>query len=123
MFRNLIPCLRTDINVVAPESFAPKCIVGYRFRFATLEACLPRALRVDFGRCAIVRLLLARAAAFLILVLAADFCFSVVMANRLPFGWCHYKVLKSHILINPVGTVDALQQFAQEMRRMIFPIS
>jgi hypothetical protein len=33
---------------------------------ATLEACLPRAVRVDFGKCAIVRFLFAAAPTFLI---------------------------------------------------------
>lgn len=48
-------------------------------RLATLEACLPRAVRVDFGKCAIVRFLFAAAAAFLMFFLAARFRFAVAM--------------------------------------------
>ena len=48
-------------------------------RLATLEACLPRAVRVDFGKCAIVRFLFAAAAAFLMFFLAARFRFAVAI--------------------------------------------
>lgn len=48
-------------------------------RLATLEACLPRAVRVDFGKCAIVRFLFAAAAALLMFLLAACFCLAVAI--------------------------------------------
>jgi hypothetical protein len=41
---------------------------------ATDEACLPRAVRVDFGKCAIVRFLFAGDAAFLMFFFAAVLC-------------------------------------------------
>jgi hypothetical protein len=46
---------------------------------ATLDACLPSAVRVDFGRCAMVRFLFAVAAAFLMFFLAACFCLAVAI--------------------------------------------
>jgi hypothetical protein len=49
----------------------------------TLAACLPSAVRVDFGRCAIVRFLLAARAAFLMFRFAARLCFIVAMAVSL----------------------------------------
>ena len=49
----------------------------------TLAACLPSAVRVDFGRCAIVRFLLAARAAFLMFHFAARLCFIVAMAVSL----------------------------------------
>jgi hypothetical protein len=45
------------------------------FRFATFAACLPKAVRVFLGRCAIVRLRLATADAFLMFLRAEVFCF------------------------------------------------
>ncbi len=46
---------------------------------ATLAACLPKAVRVDFGRWAIVRFFRAAAAAFLMFLRAADLCLSVAI--------------------------------------------
>lgn len=46
-----------------------------RFFLATEDACLPNAVRTDFGRCEIVRFLFAAAAAFLMFFRAALFCF------------------------------------------------
>ena len=46
-----------------------------RFLLATDDACLPSAVRTDFGRCAIVRFLFATPAAFLMFFRAALFCF------------------------------------------------
>lgn len=60
-----------------------KMVAQRFFRLATLEACLPSAVRVDFGRCAIVRLFLAVSAAFLMFFRAACFCRAVAIA-RLP---------------------------------------
>ena len=48
-----------------------------------MAACLPSAVRVDFGRCAIVRFLLATRAAFLMFHFAARLCFIVAMAVSL----------------------------------------
>lgn len=47
----------------------------FRFFFATEEACLPSAVRTDFGKCAIVRFLFAADAAFLTFFFAALLCF------------------------------------------------
>jgi hypothetical protein len=44
---------------------------------------LPKAVRVDFGKCAIVRFLFAAAAAFLMFLRAALLCFSLAMF----FSW------------------------------------
>ena len=44
------------------------------FLLATDEACLPRAVRTDFGKCAIVRFLFALAAAFFTFRRAAFRC-------------------------------------------------
>jgi len=51
------------------------------FSFRTLALCLPKAVRVFFGKWAIVRLLLAAAAAFLIFFRAADVCFSLAISS------------------------------------------
>src|SRR5207237_9967981 len=50
------------------------------FARLTLFACLPMAVRVFFGRCAIVRFFLAAAAAFLMFLRAAARCLSLAMA-------------------------------------------
>ena len=50
-----------------------------RFRRAVLAPCLPKAVRVRLGRCAIVRFRFAVAAAFLMLRRAAVRCFAVPM--------------------------------------------
>src|SRR5256885_6602119 len=50
-----------------------------RFRFATLDACLPSAVRTDLGRWAIVFFFLAALAAFLMFRLAAERCFSLAI--------------------------------------------
>ena len=47
---------------------------GTLFFLATDEACLPSAVRTDFGKCAIVRFLFAAAAAFLMFFFAAFLC-------------------------------------------------
>jgi len=47
----------------------------FLFFFATDEPCLPRAVRKDFGKCAIVRFLFAADAAFLMFLFAAFLCF------------------------------------------------
>jgi len=47
---------------------------GSSFFLAIDDACLPSALRTDFGRWAIVRLLFAAAAAFFVFLRAAVFC-------------------------------------------------
>jgi hypothetical protein len=47
-------------------------IMAYRFFLATAAPFFPSAVRVFFGRCAIVRFLLAAAAAFLMFRRAAD---------------------------------------------------
>lgn len=49
---------------------------GY-LRFATFAACFPSAVRVFLGRCAMVCFLFAAAAAFLMFLRAAFFCFAV----------------------------------------------
>src|SRR5438270_8931832 len=54
-----------------------------RFCRATLAACLPSAVRVRLGRCAMVLFLLAAAAAFLMLRRAAEICFDDAMGNPL----------------------------------------
>jgi len=54
-----------------------------RFLLATDAACLPRAVRVDFGRCAIVRFLLAADAAFLMFFRVARVCFVEAMVDSL----------------------------------------
>ena len=51
----------------------------FRFCFATLAACLPKAVLVDFGRCAMVRFFFAAVAAFLIFRRAAARCFSLAI--------------------------------------------
>jgi hypothetical protein len=48
------------------------------FRFAALAASLPKATRVRFGRCAIVRFRFAAVAAFLTFRRAAAFCAAVI---------------------------------------------
>jgi hypothetical protein len=54
-------------------------VCGFYIRFATLLACLPSAVRVDFGRWAIVRFFFAAAAAFLMFLPAAERCLAVAM--------------------------------------------
>jgi hypothetical protein len=51
------------------------------FFLATDEACLPSAVRTDFGKCAIVRFLFAAEAAFL-MFFAAFLCFVDAMCPR-----------------------------------------
>jgi hypothetical protein len=46
---------------------------------ATFAACLPNAVRVRFGKCAMVRFLLAAAAAFLMFLRAAARCLVLAM--------------------------------------------
>jgi hypothetical protein len=56
-----------------------------RFRLAACAPFFPRAVRVFFGRCAIVRFRLAADAAFLMFFLAALFCFcELIMWDRHP---------------------------------------
>jgi len=57
------------------------------FLFATNEACLPNAVRTDFGKCAIVRFLVAAEAAFLMFFFAAFLCLveAIVPLHRLAF--------------------------------------
>lgn len=50
------------------------------FLFATDEACLPNAVRTDFGKYAIVRFLFAAEAAFLMFLFAAFFCLAEAIA-------------------------------------------
>jgi hypothetical protein len=47
----------------------------FLFFLATDAPCLPSGVRTDFGKCAIVRFVLAAAAAFLIFFFAALLCF------------------------------------------------
>jgi hypothetical protein len=54
-----------------------------RFSLLTFAACLPNAIRVFFGKCAIVLFLFAAAAAFLVFRLAAARCFALAMAYLL----------------------------------------
>jgi len=49
------------------------------FRRATFAACLPSAVRVFFGRCAMVLFFFAAAVARLMFLFAAVRCFSVAM--------------------------------------------
>ena len=46
----------------------------FLFFLATVEACLPSAVRTDFGKCAIVRFRFAADAAFLMFFFAALLC-------------------------------------------------
>src|SRR5581483_6252527 len=52
-----------------------------RLRFATAAACLPSALRVFFGMCAIVRFFFAAPIAFLTFLRAAARCFFETMLD------------------------------------------
>jgi hypothetical protein len=61
--------------VAVAGSFTRKQIAHERFRFAALAASFPSAVRVFFGRCAIVRFRRAAFAAFLTFLRAAERCF------------------------------------------------
>ena len=62
-----------------------------RFRFATFAPCLPSAVRVRFGRCAIVRFFLAVLAALRMFLRAALRCFSfgIVLSFLMAFEVLH----------------------------------
>jgi hypothetical protein len=66
--------LRTDRS----DDIRPSPAYRRLFRFAALAASLPKATRVRFGRCAIVRFRFAAAAAFLTFRRAAAFCAAVI---------------------------------------------
>ena len=55
--------------------FSQLLLRDFSFFLATDEACLPSAVRTDFGKCAIVRFLFAADAAFLMFFFAAFLCF------------------------------------------------
>jgi hypothetical protein len=61
--------------------------LDFLFFLATDEACLPSAVRTDFGKCAIVRLRFAAAAAFLIFFFAALLCFVEAMFRYSSMIW------------------------------------
>ncbi len=64
-----------DANFTSHEGASSQPLLrDFLFFLATDEACLPRAVRTDFGKCAIVRVLFAAAAAFLMFFFAALFC-------------------------------------------------
>jgi hypothetical protein len=60
---------------------------------------LPRAVRVDFGRCAIVRFRLAAVAAFLILRLAAVFCLLLAINSSMPLEVLHCALVSLGFLL------------------------
>ena len=65
-----------DTNLTGHErcNVSQPLLRDFLFFLATDEACLPRAVRTDFGKCAIVRFLFAADAAFLMFFFAAFFC-------------------------------------------------
>jgi hypothetical protein len=54
----------------------------FLFFLATEEACLPRAVRTDFGKCAIVRFLFAASPAFLMFFFAALLCLAEAICQH-----------------------------------------
>jgi hypothetical protein len=60
-------------HIMSSELFQPLCWDFQAF-LATDEAFFPSAVRTDFGKCAIVRVLLAADAAFFMFFLAAFLC-------------------------------------------------
>lgn len=72
---------RRDRQIVAGENWKHTAFYFDRARFfpAVLAASLPRAVRVFFGKCAIVLFRRAALAAFLMLRFAAVRCFRVAM--------------------------------------------
>jgi hypothetical protein len=86
-FKNLVAAIGIHKCCGVLNSF-PSVQSNYRLRFATFDAFLPSAVRVAFGKWAMVRLRLAAAAAFLMFLLAADRCFSVAIAPSIVRANC-----------------------------------
>ena len=66
-------------SLARPQSAYNRLLSYPRFWFRTFAACFPSAVRVDFGRCAIVRFRFAARAALGIFLRAAALCFRVAI--------------------------------------------
>jgi hypothetical protein len=73
----------------------------YRDRFAAFAPSFPKAVRVDLGRWAIVRLRFAAAAAFLMLRFAAVFCLLLLMMVSVSLEILHSSFVSLSLL--PAG--------------------
>ncbi len=66
---------RNFLSLYCEPFFSSYSSCLFFFFLATDEACLPSAVRTDFGKCAIVRFRFAADAAFLMFFFAALLCF------------------------------------------------
>ena len=72
-------CADTNLTCHERRNVSQLLLRDFLFLLATDAACLPSAVRTDFGKCAMVRFFFAADAAFLMFFFAAFLCFVEAM--------------------------------------------